>query len=58
MSDQLVEKLLEIAQKRREILEQMRQALRAGDTESVVRLAAKLTGMADEECHRTNPRIN
>jgi hypothetical protein len=58
MSNQLVEKLLEVGQKRREILEQIREAIRAGDTESVVRLATRLTGTTDEECHRINSRFN
>jgi hypothetical protein len=55
---QLLEKMLEIALKRREILEQMRKAIRAGDREGVVCLARKLTGMTDEECHRIDPRIH
>jgi hypothetical protein len=46
------------ARKRREILEQMRKAIEAGDKESVLRLAKKLTGLNDEECHRTNSRVN
>ena len=58
MQHQLVEKVLKIARKRREILEQMRHAIQADDKDSVVRLATKLTGMTDEECHRTDPRLN
>jgi hypothetical protein len=55
---QLIEKMLEVALKRREILEQMRQAIRAGDRDAVVCLARELTGMTDAECHRINPRIH
>lgn len=58
MTEQLVDKLLEIAQKRREILEQMRRAIEASDKETVLWLAKKLTGLNDEECHRTDSRLN
>jgi hypothetical protein len=58
MQHQLVERVLEIARKRRKILEQLRLAINAGDKDSVVRLAAELTGMTDEECHRIDSRIN
>jgi len=58
MSNQLVDRLLEIARKRREILEQMRQAIERGDNEAVVQLAARLTGITDEKCHRIDPRLN
>jgi hypothetical protein len=36
----------------------MRDAIRANDRELVFELARKLTGLNDEECHRTNTRIN
>jgi hypothetical protein len=55
---ELIEKMLGIALRRREILEQMRQAIRAGDRDAVVSLARQLTGMTDAECNRTDPRIN
>ncbi len=58
MAEQLVDKILEIARKRREILEQMRRAIEAGDKESVLWLAKKLTGLNDEECHRIDSRLN
>ncbi len=58
MQHQLVESVLAIGRKRREILEQLRNAILAGDKDSVVRLATKLIGMADEECNRINSRLN
>jgi hypothetical protein len=58
MQHQLVERTLEIARKRRKILEQLRLAIKAGDKDSVVKLATQLTGITDEECHRINSRIN
>jgi hypothetical protein len=58
MQHQLVEKALEIARKRRNLLEQMREAIRAGDKDAVVKLATKLIGMADEERNRIDPRLN
>lgn len=54
----LIEKTLEIAEKRRAILSEMRDALRANDREAVFHLARKLTGLSDEECNRTDSRIN
>jgi hypothetical protein len=58
MQHQLVERVLEIARKRREVLERLRRAIEAGDKDSVVRLAAELTGISDEECHRIDSRLN
>jgi hypothetical protein len=59
MHRQLVEEALEISQKRKRLLEEMRKAVRAGDKETVFSLALKLTGLTNEkECHRTDPRIN
>ena len=58
MTEQLLDKILEIARKRREILEQMRRAIEAGDKESVLWHAKKLTGLNDEECRRINSRLN
>ena len=58
MQHQLVDKVLEIARKRREILDQMRQAIRADDKDLLLLLAKKLTGINDEECHRIDPRFN
>jgi hypothetical protein len=58
MQSQLIDKALKIAQKRRRILAQMRDAIRANDRDAVFDLARKLTGLSNEECHRTNPRIN
>ncbi len=58
MQHQLVERILEIARNRRKILEQLRYAIKAGDKDSVVRLAAELTGMTDEEYHRIDSRLN
>jgi hypothetical protein len=58
MSSQLIDKTLEIARKRRFILGQMRDAIRANDRDLVFELARKLTGLSDEECHRTDPRFN
>jgi hypothetical protein len=50
--------MLKVALKRREILERMRQAIRAGDRDAVVCLARELTGMTDAKCHRIDPRIH
>jgi hypothetical protein len=58
MQSQLIDKTLEIARKRRRILAEMRDAIRANDKELVFGLARQLTGLSDEECHRTNSRIN
>ena len=58
MQHQLVEKALEIARKRRDLLEQMRHAIQAGDKDAVVKLATKLIGMTDEECNRIDSRLN
>jgi hypothetical protein len=58
MQSQLIDKALDIARKRRMILAEMREAIRANDKDVVFGLARKLTGLSDEECHRTNPRIN
>ena len=58
MQSQLIDKALKIAKKRRRILAQMRDAIRANDRDAVFDLARKLTGLSNEECHRTNPRIN
>jgi hypothetical protein len=58
MQSQLIDKALEIARKRIRILAEMREAIRANDKDVVFDLARKLTGLSDEECHRTNPRIN
>ena len=55
---QLVERVLQIARKRRKLLEELRNAIKTGDKDSVVRLAMKLTGMTDEECHRIDSRLN
>jgi hypothetical protein len=58
MPSQLIDKVLEIASKRRNILGQMREAIRANDRERVFELARKLTGLSDEERRRTDPRLN
>ena len=58
MQAQFIEKALEIARKRREILLRMREAIHANDRDLVFELARTLTGLADEECRRTDSRIN
>lgn len=58
MSPQLIEKLLGIAQKRREVLEEMSRAVRLGDKDRVFALAEKLTGTKHEECDRIDPSVN
>ncbi len=58
MHSQLIEKALEISQKRKRLLEEMRKAVRVGDRETVFSLARKLTGQANEEKrNRTDPRV-
>lgn len=54
----LAAKLLDISRRRRQILEEMRRAVRAEDKELVFLLARKLTGLDDEKCNRTDSRIN
>lgn len=58
MPSQIADKALEIARKRRHILGQIREAIRANDRELVFELARKLTGVSDEECNRVDSRIN
>jgi hypothetical protein len=58
MPSQIVVKALEIARKRRNILGQMREAIRTNDRDRVFELARKLTGLSDEECNRADSRIN
>jgi hypothetical protein len=58
MQAEMIETLLEIGKKRRAILSQIREAIRSNDHEAVFQLARKLTGLSDEECNRTNPRLN
>jgi hypothetical protein len=54
MQRQIIERALEISRKRRGYLEAMRKAISLGDKDSVFELARKLTGLSDEERHRTN----
>jgi hypothetical protein len=58
MQHELVDEVLKIARKRREILEQMRQAIRADDKDLLLSLAKKLTGIQDEECNRIDSRVH
>ena len=58
MRSPLIERALEIGQKRRRILTEMQVAIRANDKDQVFSLAQKLTGVSDEECLRANPGIN
>lgn len=58
MQRQIIEKALDVSRKRRGYLEAMRKAIRLGDRDLVFELARKLTGMSDEERHRTDTRLN
>ncbi len=59
MHAQIVEKALEISQKRRRLLDEMRKAIRAGEKDTVFQLARRLTGLTDEqERRRTRKSIN
>lgn len=49
-----VDKVIEIASKRRRILSEMRTAVQVGDREAVFNLAKKLTGLGDETSHRAD----
>lgn len=49
-----VDKVIEIATKRRRILSEMRTAVEVDDRETVFNLAKKLTGLSDETGHRTD----
>ncbi len=55
---QLLDKALEISRRRRRVLAELREAVRAGDRERVFSLAKKFVGGTDEKRHRTDPRIN
>jgi hypothetical protein len=54
----LVNRALEIARKRRRILDEMRAAIQRVDKEAVFALARRLTGLNDETCSRTDSRFN
>lgn len=58
MQRQIIERALEISRKRRTYLDAMRKAIRSGDKDSVFDLAKKLTGLSDEERHRTDTSLN
>jgi hypothetical protein len=58
MQSQIIDRALEISRKRRGYLDAMRKAISSGDKDSVFELAKKLTGVADEESHRTDSRLN
>lgn len=58
MKPDIVERALEISSRRREYLEAIRKAIRVGDKDSVYEFAKKLTGLSDEERHRTDTRFN
>jgi hypothetical protein len=55
---ELTKKLLDITQKRRQILLEMRRAVRAGDKDAVFALAQKLTGLSHEKRDRTHSSFN
>ena len=58
MQTEMIDKALAIGKKRRAILSQIREAIRANDREAVFQLARNLTGLSDEECDRTDSRLN
>ena len=58
MPSGIVAKALEIARKRRNILEQMREAICTNDRDLVFELARQLAGLSDEERSRIGSRIN
>lgn len=58
MRNQLVQTALEISEKRRHILLQLREAIRAEDKDAVFILAKKLTGLNDEERPRAHKSLN
>lgn len=58
MQRQIIERALEVSRKRRGYLDAMRKAIRSDDKDSVFELAKKLTGLSDEERHRTDTRLN
>jgi hypothetical protein len=59
MQSSLIERALEMAKKRRRILEDMCQAIQVGDKDRVFALAKELTGIGDEEKRNpTHPRLN
>jgi len=54
----ILDKAVEIAGKRREVLSDMRRAVQRDDRELVFALAKKLTGLSDETSHRADQSIN
>lgn len=54
----MIDQVLEIANKRRRILSELRVAVQAGNRAAVFNLARKLTGLNDETSHRTDPSFN
>jgi hypothetical protein len=54
----VVDRIIEIARKRRLILSDMRTAIKAGDKDTVFNLATRLTGLSDEASHRTDQSLN
>ena len=54
----MIDRVLEIAKKRRRILSELRAAVQIGDREAVFNLARRLTGLSDETSHRTDPSLN
>ena len=58
MTTELLKKALEISEKRRHILVQLREAIKADDKDAVFLLARKLTGLNDEERPRAHQSLN
>jgi hypothetical protein len=53
-----LEKVIEIAKKRRGILSEMRAAIQSGDKDLVFQLAKKLTGISDETSNRVDQGLH
>jgi hypothetical protein len=54
----VVDAILEVAQRRKTALEQLRMALQSGENDRAIVIARELCGLDNEESHRVNPRIN
>ena len=54
----IVETVLQVAQQRSALLQQMRTAFERGDEARVLAVARRLCGLSDEKSGRTDPSVN
>jgi hypothetical protein len=58
LMNELLQKALEVGEKRRKLLEEMRAAIDIGDKDIVFKIAIKLTGLSDEKRYRIGASFN